>query len=154
MSYRDDHDDLDRPADAGGGYAVDRPSGEGQGARPAPNVPLDLRDTHTELGVGDATETPEPFEAEGPTIGIPYPAPEVVERPHVPETSATIPATPLVDTSLSRPADRLAAGLDPEAYGYGPPEPPAPVEPLGPKAAEGEGPDAGPEPAGQYGSSG
>jgi hypothetical protein len=114
---------------------------------------IDVRDTFGNTGpaVGDAT-TEGAVDVREPEAG-PYPLPELVERPHVPETHATAPVQPTRDPSLSRAVDRAAAGLAPESAGYdrsieGPP--PGPLEPP----VDEEHPASEGKPGGQWGSSG
>jgi hypothetical protein len=136
----------------------DEPRGEDAGEGPttsrdeAAPVPVDLRDTHGNAGpaIGNAAASVT-VDVEMPDAG-PYPLPDQVERPfRAQPPAAPTPAT--ADPSLSRAVDRAAAGLDPAAAGYDrSAEGPTPG-PLGPAVDE-EDPDAGPEPAGQWGSSG
>ena len=116
-------------------------------------TPIDLRDTYGNAtpGLGDHRAAADLDVGERPAG--PYPLPEVIERPAAAQSPAEAAAQPMADPSLSRAVDRIAAGLDPEAAGYdvsslGPA--PGPLDPP----AEEEDPDAGSQPAGQWGSSG
>ncbi|HWH24375.1 MAG TPA: hypothetical protein VNW68_05715 [Candidatus Limnocylindria bacterium] len=75
-----------------------------------------------------------PPAAEVDSTAGPYPLPEAIERPHqTPASTAEAPAPqPTRDPSMSRAADRAAAGVPVEDAGYdrsndGPP--PGPLEP-------------------------
>ncbi|HSH21413.1 MAG TPA: hypothetical protein VK992_02195 [Candidatus Caenarcaniphilales bacterium] len=117
--------------------------------RPAP---VDLRDTYGNAGpaIGDAAATVA-VDVDMPEGGA-YPLPDEVQRPYQAQDPGSI-HQPTVDPSLSRAVDRAAAGLDPEAYGYDRTAEGAPPGPLAPDAPV-EDADGGPQPAGQWGSSG
>ncbi|HUG47883.1 MAG TPA: hypothetical protein VMP67_05665 [Candidatus Limnocylindria bacterium] len=115
--------------------------------------PEDLRDEYGNAGpaVGDAVPAGVIDVREAP--GGPYPAPNVVERPHTAQTPETFSGEPTRDPSFSRAVDRAAAGLATDSAGYdrsmeGPP--PGPLDPD----VEEQPADAESEPGGQWGSSG
>lgn len=115
--------------------------------------PEDLRDEYGNAGpaIGDAVPAGVIDVREAP--GGPYPAPNVVERPHMTQRPGTFSGEPTRDPSLSRAVDRETAGLDAAAAGYdrtieGPP--PGPLDPN----LEEQPADAESEPGGQWGSSG
>ena len=146
-SRRDELHGTDPGHDAGASTAQTQ---AGEDLRDEP-PPVDLRDTYGNSGpaIGDATAT---GVADVPEReGGPYPMPDVTERPHTAQTPATASGEPMRDPSLSRAVDREAAGLSPEAAGYDRTMEGPPPGPLDPEADE-ESPDAGGQPAGQWGS--
>lgn len=124
-------------------------AGEDLGDEPPPE---DLRDTYGNYGpaIGEARQADLPAVPDQP--GGPYPPTNVVERPHVSQTSETQSGEPTRDPSLSRAVDLAAAGMQPEAAGYDRSTDGPSPGPLGPDA-DAQPADAEDQPGGQWGSS-